>query len=622
MSSKPAPSPEVVRSQEAAFIEHYEWLIRWALQFSRRDRERAEDLVQQVFAQFAIAHTDLSAVHNVPAYLYTTLRNTHISEVRLASRTHGHPQSIVDYSIADTALGASDPYTLFQTHDELRRVCQYACLRKQSSRAGSVLILRFFHGYHLSEIAAVLGTTCQAVRQSLKIARNEARLFLDDPSTLKFIDRTQNLSAPLPRTVCAADELLADLRRAIFRSCEGNCLDSRALNVLYVERLIVNADNSTLAHIVSCTTCLDRVNRKLGLPLLAERHPADALGPNNNWRGGPGGPRDGGGSDNGHQPHAETKRRGEKISTSFLLQCRRRATELFEHHPRELCVSVNGHVLGSQSVSSQISRLRLDVTITEELNFIEVLSEERVRLVVLTIQPPPDGEPTQQRRVMLSEGRYIEVTLSYGHPWPMVEVVYEDPGFTADSLSELDGVFEPEKSHPPIRQLRSLPRSEPEYLQLPAVTPAQTALQKLEFSRGLIPAGLFAFFRKLNLLRWPLWTNPKFISAIVSLVLVSALVTFWLNPPTTVTAANLLDRASASEMLPAAADLAIHRVIEFDQRSAAGEEVRKNRIEIWRDRAKGLSVRRLYDGDGRLLASEWIGANSKTDGKPLRRIYL
>src|SRR5215510_5715845 len=107
MSSKSSSSPEILRSHEEAFVQHYKWLLKWALQFSNNDRTRAEDLVQEVFAQFAFAHTDLSTIKNTPAYLYTTLRNTHVSEVRLAGRSHVQSLSIVDYSIADAALGGS-----------------------------------------------------------------------------------------------------------------------------------------------------------------------------------------------------------------------------------------------------------------------------------------------------------------------------------------------------------------------------------------------------------------------------------------------------------------------------------------------------------------------------------
>ncbi len=441
MSSKLAFTQEITRSQEAAFIEHYDWLMSWALHLTH-DRARAEDLVQEVFAAFALAQTDLSAVQNMRGYLYRTLRNIHVSEVRLAGRSHYHSRSIVEYSVAEAALAATDPYAIFYTQDQLRRVCQYACIRKQSSRAGSVLILRYFHGYSPSEIAQVVGGTSQSVRQNLKFARNEARLFLEDPGALKFIDAlkfseaTQSAFVSSPGIVCSSDRLLSELRRAIFESCEGECCGGEVIRELYVERLICSADNTLLAHLVSCSVCLDLANHTLGLPLLAERHPADTLGPHNDWRDGTGGPRGLGGNGGPVSSRRRVNNRSGKTNESFLSQCHRRATELFEHHPVELCVSVNGHVLGSQAVNSRVSRLRLDVTIAEELNFVEVLSEERARLLVMSIDPPPEGEPVQSQHIALSEGRSLEVTFCYGHPWPILEVVYEDPNFSAELKPE------------------------------------------------------------------------------------------------------------------------------------------------------------------------------------------
>jgi RNA polymerase sigma factor (sigma-70 family) len=594
MSSKPAPSPEILRSQEEAFIQHYKWLIRWALQFTNNDRARAEDLVQEVFAQFAFAHTDLSAVQNIPAYLYTSLRNMHVSEVRMAGRSHVQSLSIVEYSIADAAMGASDPHALYQTQDELRRVCQYACVRKQSSRAGSVLILRFFHGYHLSEVAEVLGGTCQAVRQCLRFARNEARLFLDDPSALKFISRAQAVNIASSGTVRAAEQLMADLRLAIFRSSQGECLATESLRAFYQKDLILTADTLTLAHVVSCPRCLDGANRELGLPLLAERHPADALGPNNSSRGGPGTFGGTGGAGNDVRSRRRVRNSEGEISSTFLLRCRRRAMELFEHHPRELCVSVNGHLLGSQSVNSEISRLRLDVTIPESLSFIEVMSEENARLLVMTIDAPPDGEPTQARHVALSEGRHIEVTLRYGHPWPMLEVVYEDPNFTAESQLSLSNE---ERISPLKRKYVSRKRRE--------------------------VAELFNFSRGLSLIRRPVWSRPSFITAIVSMFLIGALLFVRLNITPTVTAASLIERASAAEeMLTRGTDQATHRVINLEERAhAGGVLIARSRIEIWRDTGKDLSVRRVYDEKDHLIAGEWARSHAETAGIASRTIY-
>ena len=582
MLSKLGPSKEIFRSHEAAFVEHYHWLIRWALQFTHQDRERAEDLVQEVFSQFAIAHTDLSAVQNVQAYLYTTLRNIHVSQVRLAGRSHTQPQSIVDYSVAEAALDQTDPYTIFHTQDQLRRVCRYACLRKQSSRAGSVLILRYFHGYHVSEIGQVLRANSEAVRQQLTFARNEARLFLEDPRALKFMQQSPPAIAASTNSVCATDRLLLELRAAIFDSCEGECLGRESIRSLYVDNLINTSGNSTLAHIVSCPDCLDEVNARLGLPRLAERHPADTLGPNTDWRDGSRGPRDPGGSGSAIPSRRRGSNDDAKVSGVFLMQCRRRATELFEHYPRELCVSVNGHVLGSQSVGSHVSRLRVDVTMAEDADFVEVLSEERVRLLVMPIQPPPDGGPVQTRLVRLSEGRSVEVTFRYGHPWPMVEVIYEEPAF----IPEAQPVW-------PVCEVRS-----PEVVRVGA-----------RLFRG------FNWFRSF-------WLRPGFVAAIVSLILIGILLTFRLDNAPPVTATNLLERASVAESIPLGTEVALHRVVELEQRRHSdGALIGKNRIEVWRDQGKDLSVRRVYDDKGQLTAGVWVEGHHASNGKPLRRVY-
>jgi RNA polymerase sigma factor (sigma-70 family) len=612
MSSRPAPSQEVFESQEAAFIKHYDWLIRWALQFTHNDRARAEDLVQEVFAQFAFAQTDLSAVQNVPAYLYTTLRNTHVSAVRLAGRSHSQSPSIVEFSIADAALGASDPHSLYQTQDQLRRVCQYACIRKQSSRAGSALILRYFYGYHISEAAAVLGGTSEAVRQSLTFARNEARLFLEDPGALKLIDKTQ-AGAPESHSgsVCAADELLAGLRRTIFRSCQGECVTCESLRDLYIKGHIAGVDNPTLAHIVSCSQCLDGVNRILGLPLLIERHPADALGPNNNWRGGSGGGTAGTGKTL-HWPRRK-KRTEEEVSDSFLLRCRRRARELFEHYPAELRVSVNGHVLGSHSVNSETSQLRLDITISEPLSFIEVMSEENARLLVMTVEPPPDGEPMQMRRVGLSEGRHLEVTLRHGHPWPMLEVVYHDPSFTAPtpiSSVDVDKLWEPRAA--PVRPVVH-----------EVVSRSGQVRSNVAVPDGTRQAVLLDSLRGLRLFSRPFWYRPSFITAVVSLLLVGVILLARMNVAPSITAANLLEKASGAESAMAVnSELAIHRVIDLEERRrTAPNVITKSRIEVWRDGKRNLTVRRVYNENGTLIAAEFSRNHSTGSGSSSRMVY-
>jgi len=63
----------------------------------------------------------------------------------------------------------------------LRDGSHYACTRKETSKAGSVLILRFFHGYYPSEITKVIRGTRHAVDLRLRNACAEAKATLANP---------------------------------------------------------------------------------------------------------------------------------------------------------------------------------------------------------------------------------------------------------------------------------------------------------------------------------------------------------------------------------------------------------------------------------------------------------
>ena len=45
--------------------------------------------------------------------------------------------------------------------------------------------------------------------------------------------------------------------------------------------------------------------------------------------------------------------------------------------------------IGTKQQLARTSRLRLDITITEPLSFVEVMSEENARLLIMTVEPPP-----------------------------------------------------------------------------------------------------------------------------------------------------------------------------------------------------------------------------------------
>src|SRR5260370_40305086 len=94
---------------------------------------------------------------------------------------------MAEFDSVEIGMRPTDVRDQIKVQDELRLICHYALLRKETSKAGSVLILRFFHGYYPSEIVQLLIRNLQTVRKWLQLARNEAKLYLDIPTALGFM---------------------------------------------------------------------------------------------------------------------------------------------------------------------------------------------------------------------------------------------------------------------------------------------------------------------------------------------------------------------------------------------------------------------------------------------------
>src|SRR5260370_21840678 len=127
-----------------------------------------------------------------------------LSEARRPARLRGAWISLTALSLADydsiengllamrETLECTQAQFQVQVQEELRRICEYAVLRKASSKAAGVLILRFFYGYYPNEIAQILRTTRGAVDFLLRSARMEARAHINDPHSFGIIE-TQSI---------------------------------------------------------------------------------------------------------------------------------------------------------------------------------------------------------------------------------------------------------------------------------------------------------------------------------------------------------------------------------------------------------------------------------------------
>lgn len=580
----------ISESHRDAFLERYKGLRSWAVQMTANDQALAEDLLHDLFILFTLNQPDLKRIQNLDNYLYTCLRNLHISQLRRATRGRFEQLSLVEYDSARLGLHSAHGRDWIQVQDELRRICHYANVRKETANAASVLILRFFHGYYPSEIAKVLRTSRAAVDKRLMAARSEAKAYLATSNSLSFINKEQVASAPevfpakFARTL---GDFLLELRETIFQARPGVCLSSAELKDLYQSKREAPIARKHVAHLVSCPVCLDTTNSLLCLPLLAERYPTDTMDKDNKKSGGP---PDAG--DMGDKGGAVRK----------LKDWEREAREAFEHKPQELCVSVNGYLLGSQLIGSELSELTLNVTADERISFCEVFSEQGVRLMMMNVDElPPNGPGELSQRVNLSEARMLESKLLFNNPFPTLNVTYHDPALAVEAVQDTEVTESSEIAS--------------------AASPQQSRIKRLRLSS---PSGLdrpiSRFGKALHdrFLNFQFWLRPATVTTLVAVCLIAATLFLYLRrPETTLTAADVLQRAALAEhAIGANLNQVLHRTVSLKV-SVLGAEatgsgrrlISRRKIEVWQSAANGISARRLFDEKGSLIAGDWRRAD-------------
>jgi DNA-directed RNA polymerase specialized sigma24 family protein len=570
-------SLKISPSHEDLFIERYASLRAWALRLTDQDCELAEDLLHDAFIQFAtLTRPDLKAINNLDGYLYGMLRNLHLSQERRSSRGRFQQLTIVEYESAETGLRTVEARDLIRVQDDLRQVCHYACLRKEHAKLASVLILRFFHGYYPSEIARVIRSPRAAVDKWLQLARAEAKLAITAPQSLRLKGEDPSLGFMPTGFARTTEELLGELRQLIFGSRRSPCSSAEDLHRFYSAGGAPPIDCVRLAHIVSCRSCLDEINKMLKLPPLSERYPTDSIGKDTPPKGGTGG---GGGSSYGGAAAKNAVRR-----------YRRRAREVFEHLPQELCVSVNGYIQGAQKIGSGTSELDLSVNLAETINFIEVFSEQGVRLLLLNAdEPPPAGSDEQTALATLSDGRTLELRLKYRSSWPTLHLIYHDPTFKV-----VEGANVSDYAQVDDNGGDAFPSA-------PEEAPARARFWK----RAGRPVSRLTG-RTFDL---AFWLRPGAVTAAFAVILAATLLFVELprGPVHRASAAELLRRSTAAEEATASRrDTVLHRIINLEERKAAGGEIAaRRRIEIWQSHDRGIIVRRLYSESGQLMAGEW-----------------
>jgi RNA polymerase sigma factor (sigma-70 family) len=593
-----AAPPE--RQREALFTQRYNQLLTWALRLTNQHRESAEDLVQDAFIQFALGRTSLEEIENIDGYLRRMLRYMHLSKIsRNAQKVLNHTRSIAEYDSFYQRWREIGPPDRMQAQQELCQICAYACSRKETSRAGSVLILRFFHDYYPTEIARVLRSSRHCVDQWQRLARSELKLFLTKPTQLRFVSANGRAKVVKPKLSGVDVDPIGELRQIIFHSRQGECFSPEQLHDIYQRGHDEALTTSMLGHVVSCRSCLDHVNHILGLPLLAERYQGEPREPKMPPQDKTGGGASGGGT---------------------IDVYRKRLREVREHKPQELRIAVNGFVASSLRISSECSEFDLNLGQDDKVDFVEIYSDQDVQLLFLSViqTAPPTYE--QWARIELSEGRSLEARLSF-ESGATLHLTYDQ------SLLEAESLPAPLKI---VNEVLPVAYAETESVASPSQSRLGRLFQtlKLHLQSQIIQQQTIAensdesdevalMSQTLQLVRKHRWNRPALITAFVSLLLIGGATLFFKNRISPVhTAASLLEQASiAEEMSGQQAGQVTHRLINLAVSSTTdGAVIARRRIEIWQ-KVDRMGVRRLYDERNRLVAASW----EKADGS--RTVY-
>lgn len=559
---------EKSRDNEKIFLANYDWLLARARTLTRGSKGEAKELLQDLYVRFVQAKSgpDISDENRLRGYLYKTLKNLSISQGLRNGRNALSNLKLVDYDSAEGAVAAVDRSQLLYVRSDLAGICEYACIRRRTARAASVLILRFFFGYHSSEIVEILQSTPVAVDRLIQIARQEARAFLTRPGTLHFmgqdVARTSSYSQYLPDEPGA---LFAELRRRIFSEVEGGCAPEGEMESRYGTPPGPQVTTPGLAHLVSCRSCLERANSLLHLPSLSERFSSDF-------------------SD--HTDDSSPPSPGSGRDT--LPKLRKQLRETFEHRPIKLQVAVNGEIRGAQQVTSSLSNFQIKLKPFSRPEFIEILSEQGLCLLYLDLEATDITDPSSQRaEVELSNGRSLIVEITPGGASQVVNVSYYDPLLEdASETRSLDPEFSPHPLHTDPSQ------------------PASTTKRFPARIRERLSGWLSNFDS-----RWPL--SLGLATALMAVLIGLGLFNGSRKASTLPTASVLLTESRRAEQSAIPPQGALRQTFAFEVRSGRGKLLDSGTVESLRSRTPERSASRLLSPSGKLLAGRWSDRTGK-----------
>ncbi|MDR2621290.1 MAG: RNA polymerase sigma factor [Dysgonamonadaceae bacterium] len=135
------------------------------------NKDDAEDVVQEVFFKLWLMRADLDKYDYIPAFSLTITKHLSLNQLKKYEREYDSP---------DENMEADDisPYTGLEQKDELEQLLKI--VNRLPDLQQSVLRMKHIDGLETDEIAALTGSSPEAVRMNLSRARKKVRDWLLD----------------------------------------------------------------------------------------------------------------------------------------------------------------------------------------------------------------------------------------------------------------------------------------------------------------------------------------------------------------------------------------------------------------------------------------------------------
>jgi len=564
---KPKRHETAPAQTEQLLARYYRQLQRWGAILTRGDEGKAEDIVQEFCLYFTLTKPDLTDVANLDGYLYTCLRHIYLSGLARSSREALHFVSVAEFDSFEFAVATNRSIDPLQRQNDLRRICGYAVWRKESFKGASYFLLHFFHGYSRKEIAELACLPLAAIYNKLKIARSEVKLYLEEPGKLRIVNRERAPESTLSWSLLSVTELFKELREAILHGRLSDCIAEEELLAQYRSATPRPIDCSLLAHIVSCERCLAIIDHIFRRPTLKDREPLDGAGSSS------------GGSD------SSVAGLSDKSQETMLQLVRKRWGKIHEHRPRTLSIAVNGKIIAFHDVQAEHSTLSARIEHPETAQFVEVFSEQDVRLALLPVGDlPPEGLHERTQRVVLSDSRWLELNLTFDGLGLNSQVAYFDPALAIEPIEDTEDA--PEAWLP--KRSDSIPSSHgPCRRGVPWIA---TALSR--FLETMTPSSATSWAFALTIL----------VGTIGYLVYRHA------TPP--IDARGVLNQSIKIETAYLRGQTE-HQVLSLEEISADARVLQQGTVDLWKDGDGSRYVRRLYDSKHRLIGEKWRNENGE-----------